>query len=152
MALLFSTGLIDSVMDIGWDTVFAAPVMELRDGTPPTSADNPESGNLLTVVTLPATDYFTAAAIGVKSKNGSWSGSVSSGGTPTWFRIKDGADAGGLSGSEVRIQGTVGAVGSDADLTLDSLPLVASDSIDISTFVFTYGQGVIDVNGGGTLA
>lgn len=149
--MLFSTGLIDAVLDSGWDTVFTNPVLELRDGTPPAHPDDAISGNMFCSVALPVSGYFTAAAGGVKNKAGSWSGTVSFGGTPIWFRIRDGSDTNGASTTAVRIDGTVGVAGSGADLILDALPLVSGDTVDIATFAISQGQNVIDVDGGGTL-
>ena len=149
--MLLSTGIIDDVMDTGWNTVFTNPIMELRDGTPPASADAAETGNLLATVTLPTSGYFGAASNGIKQGAGSWNGTVSAGGTPTWFRIKNTADGGGSSSTLPRIDGTVGASGSDADLIITTLPFVALDTLDITDFTLAQGQGVIGVDGGGTL-
>ena len=152
MTLLFSTGLVDSVMDSGWDTVFTNPKIDFRDGSVPSHPDDARTGNTLATVTLPTSSYFAAASGGIKTMNGSWAGSVFAGGTPTYFTIYDDGDAHGSSSSAIRLQGTCGAVASSSDIELDNLPLVALDTLDIQTFAFTFGQGVIEVVGGGTLA
>ena len=135
-------------MDDGFDGVFANPVLELRTGTQPADADSASVGDLLCVVTMPVTGYFAAAADKQKGLAGSWSGTVSVGGTPTWFRIKNTADIGGASTTLPRIDGSV----SDTlgDLVMD-LPLVSSDDVSISTFYISIEQAFLGLSGTGTL-
>lgn len=144
-----STKLINSVLDSGWSTVFTTPVMEIRTGTRPDSADDAVVGDLLCTVDLPDTGYFASASGGVKSKAGTWSGTVSAGGTPTWFRIKNSADTGGASTTLPRIDGDLGAMGSGADLMLSAMPIVALDTINIDAFAINWVEAIMQVTATG---
>lgn len=141
----FSPTLIDSVMDDGWDTAFTTPVMEIRGGTRPSSPEDAVVGDLHCTVDLPDADYFAASSGGVKLKNGAWSGTISAGGTPTWFRIKDSADSGGASTTVPRLDGDVGLSGGGSDLQLSELPLVATDTLQINAFAINWVEAIMQV-------
>ena len=77
---------------------------------------------------------MAAASAGSKAKSGTWSGTASGGGgTIAHFRIYDNA------GTTCHIQGTVG-VGS-GDMQLDNNVVADGQSITISTFTITEGNG-----------
>jgi hypothetical protein len=147
-----STGLKNAVMDGGWDGAWTDPVIEVRDGTQPNDPDSADTGNLLGLITLPTTDYFSAAADGVISANGSWSGEAYSTGTPTWFRMMEAADIGTYSTTAIRLDGSLGGPGSLADIELDNATITASDTLAFTSFdIVTSGQ-VLGVDGSGTTA
>jgi hypothetical protein len=111
-------------------TVGASPKLQLRTGAPPANCAAADSGTLLAELTLPA-DFLTAASGGAVGKNGTWSGTVSTGGTPGHYRLKD------SSGATCHEQGTVGQ--GTGDLSLNNTTLVASDPITIDTWTRTAG-------------
>lgn len=136
MSLRMSTGFENSLLNTGLNTIWTAPVMEVRDGTPPTSADDAPVGNLICTVALPTSSYWTAAASRVKTKNGTWQGTVNAGGTPTWFRIKNTADTGGSSTTLPRLDGLMNDTDA-ADIKLDTATYAALDTLTISQFAVT---------------
>jgi len=135
-----STGLLHSAFDDGWDTVFTTPIMEIRDGTRPTDADQADVGSLLCVVDLPDTSYFAAAANGVKLKAGTWAGTVASSGTPTWFRIMNSADDGSISTTLPRIDGDVGLSGGGGDIVFEESSFTYDDEINIASFIINWAD------------
>lgn len=125
----YSTGLRDALATVAWSTVFTSPVIEIRDGVRPSSPDDAVTGSLLCTVTLPTSSYFSAAN-GVLSGAGTWSGTVSASGTPTWFRMKNSADTGGSSTTNRRLDGDVG---NNGELRLPPT-LTALDVLTLSGF------------------
>jgi len=138
-----STGLRDQLLDVAdLHTILAdgfGHVLKIFDGTPPATADAALSGNtLLVTVDVPADGYLTfdAPSAGVISRNMSASaeGTIAATGTPTFFRIETLADTGALSTTLVRIQGTVGTVGTE-DLVVGEL--TASETFVLGTLTIT---------------
>jgi len=138
-------------MDDGFSTAFTNPVLEIRTGAQPASADDAITGSLLCEVSLPASNYFAASSGGVKLQAGSWSGTVQSSGTAGWFRIKNGADTDGSSTTLPRIDGTL-SEGADADIVLSSVTLVVSDTLDVTGFYLVAQAGQLAINSTGILA
>lgn len=136
----FSDYLISSVMDAGWDTAFTSPVIEIRAGARPAQPEDASAGDLLCTVTLPVSGYFAGASGGVKDKAGTWTGVVSAGGTPTWFRLCNAADSGGVSAILPRLDGDIGATGSGADLILGDGSIIAGDTINIDSFPLNWSN------------
>lgn len=143
----FSTKLLNDVIDSGWDTVFTTPVMEIREGSRPDTADEAHAGNLLAIIDLPDTDYFAASVAGLKAKNGTWSGVASASGTPTWFRIKSSADAGAYSTTLPRLDGDIGMSGALSDLSFGEATMVADEIINIDNFDIAWVDSVVIVAG-----
>ena len=119
MAIRISTGLRTRIMETGLDDWYDNKILKLRTGTQPASANDAPVGTALSVITLPA-DAMGAVAAGVMSKAGTWQdGSADAAGTPTWGRIQAAADAEGSSTTAERMDFSVGAAGSGADMELD---------------------------------
>lgn len=123
-------------------TISTAPVLRIYNGTAPTDPDTALSGNtLLATGTLPS-DWMAAAGnagnVATKAKTGTWTLTGQSGagaGTAgTFFRIWDAAV------SNCHLQGTVGATGSGADMTLDNNSIADTQTITVSTFTITAGN------------
>lgn len=135
-----STKLSASLLDSGLGTIFTSPVIEFRDGTRPTFPDDAVVGNLICTVTLPTSGYFASAVGNTKAKSGTWSGTVSASGTPTWWRLKNTADTGGSSTTLPRLDGDCGTA-DEKDIKLSQASYTAvSDTITISTFVLALGD------------
>src|SRR5437868_6497758 len=90
------------------------PILELRSGAAPADCSAAPSGSLLVQQALPS-DWMTAAALGVKGKNGTWSFTGVGAGTIGHFRIYDSG-----SPSQCHIQGSVTATAGGGDMTVDN--------------------------------
>jgi hypothetical protein len=110
-------------------THYGGGTLKIYTGSQPATADTGPTGTLLCSITLPATP-FGAAAAGVISKSGTWSGVAGATGTAGWFRIEK-------SGGGDPIDGSVGATGSGAQLELDSTTINNLQSVVISSFTIT---------------
>lgn len=149
MAMNFSTGLINYVMDTGsFKQAFTNCHMTFYAGARPASADDAPTGTVLGEGTLNG-DPFTegAATNGLnfddavlktisKAAAETWKITCTANGTIGWFRIKANAvDANGVSTTAIRADGVVGITNGDARLT--SLTAVAGEKITISACSFT---------------
>ena len=133
MALQYSTAVRNARLDAIESTTGATALLTLRTGSVPANCATADSGTVLCSITLPS-DWMAAASAGSKAKSGTWSGTASGGGgTIAHFRIYDNA------GTTCHIQGTVG-VGS-GDMQLDNNVVADGQSITISTFTITEGNG-----------
>lgn len=98
---------------------FNSGTMEIRTGAQPASADDAASGTLLVTITL-AADAFGAAASGVASLSGTWSGVAVATGVAGWFRMKNGAATRYVDGAIMPRTLLNGAINSSATtLTVD---------------------------------
>lgn len=157
MALHLSTGLRTALLAAatGLKTAFANGVIELRSGPQPATADAAVSGTLLGTFTVSAGAFtagtstnglnFAAPSLGVitKASGEAWqigdaagvAGAVTAG-TVGWFRLKaNAADAGALSTTLVRLDGSVATAG--ADLNFPNIDVVALTPMTIDTFTLT---------------
>ena len=134
MALGLSTGASNLLLDSGIGTAFdgANDILEIRNGTRPTSADDVPTGTVLAEFTLVA-DSFAAASGGTIVGATPWTEtSAPNPGTATWFRLKQSTDTGVSSTTEVRIDGDVAASGSD--LNLSTTTIATADQVTITQF------------------
>ena len=132
MALKYSTALREGLAVTGpLRTLINNCVVRIYSGAVPVNADAALGSAILLNeisaggVGTPLT--FEAAAPGGllrKTVAENWTGNNIAGGTPTFFRLVLPADTGAASTTEVRIQGSAGALGSD--LVITELPLVES--------------------------
>jgi len=127
MTVRVDTDVVNGLAD-AFAAYFDSGVLEVRDGTQPTDADDAAVGNVLASITLPAT-AFGAASGGVVSKNGTWQdGSANQSGTATWFRMRD-------SGDTYRLDGSCGQ--GSGDLSFDDSSIVAGGVVTITAFSVT---------------
>lgn len=142
MATSFSTGLRNKMLTQGsFVDVLGSPVMHIYSGTRPESANHSIGGGTL-LLTITDDDqgagfpleFDTTAVDGVLAKHPSqiWSGTVSTSGTATFFRIVNEGDDGSESSTAPRIQGRVGVAG--VELQLANATLVDGQSRTISNF------------------
>lgn len=130
---LLVTGSLKSLLDLGKLRIFSGPV--------PADADAAETGTLLCVISNAGTATgltfeSTAAAGAVAKKTGeTWSGTNVASGTASHYRFVANGDTGAASATDKRIQGTVGLVG--ADLNLSSLTLTSGAPQTIDYFTAT---------------
>lgn len=98
--------------------------LKIYTGAQPASANDAATGTLLCTITLPA-DAFGAAAAGAAAKAGTWSATVTTGGTAGWFRLAN-------TGDTQRLDGTCGLGG--GDLSFDDNVLVQDGTVIVDTF------------------
>lgn len=112
----------------------SSAVLKLRTGAPPTNITDADSGTVLATMALPS-DWMANSSAGAKAKSGTWQdASADAAGTAGHFRIY------ASDGTTQHIQGTVGATGSGADLTLDNAVLALAQVVTITSFAVTAGN------------
>lgn len=108
-------------------------IMKLRTGAPPADCGTADSGSVVATLNLPS-DWLTAAASGMVSKNGTWQdASADAAGTIGHFRIYD------SGGATCVMQGTVTATGGGGDMTVNNTVLALAQSFSITQFDVTVG-------------
>lgn len=140
MTIKVSTGLANKLLDTGsLKATFAAGFLKIYSGSPPADADAAVTGTLLSTISIGSggtgVNFDTAAAAGVlaKAPAETWSGVNAATGTAGYFRHVAAGDTGASSTTQARIQGTVGTVGADLNLTSVSLVSGATQTIDYYT-------------------
>lgn len=129
----------------GFAATFANGIIEIYTGTQPATADAAVAGTLLGTVTLASGAFtpgvatngltFASAANGAVSKSGVWSFNGVAAGTAGWFRLKGNAvDAGALSTTLPRLDGSVATSGADLNLSNIVIAIGAPSTIDSFTF------------------
>lgn len=116
-------------------TLSTSPILRIMSGPMPANCAAVDTGTMLCTMTLPS-DWLSTAAVGNKTKLGTWQGTadVAAGvGTQAgYFRLK--------SGTTTHMQGNVGAVGSNAPMTIDNLIIVSGQPVNVATFSITDGN------------
>lgn len=147
MTVRLSTGLRTGLAGTGggFASLFENGVIEIRTGAQPASADSAVHGTLLGTVTLNSGAFtpgsptngltFAGAVAGTVSKSGVWSFTGVAEGTAGWFRFKGNAvDAGGLSTSAIRMDGSIATSGADLNLSNIAVAIGAPNTIDGFSF------------------
>lgn len=128
MSFKFSTGLRKQICFTGsLKTILDGGVIRLYGGAIPSSADAALGGATLLCEIKAGADTISFEPVGnsptlTKNLSEVWQGDVITSGTPSFFRLVKESDTGTLSGSEVRVQGTVG--GPAEDLVISNPALV----------------------------
>lgn len=107
---------------------FNNATLKIYTGSQP-AAGGAATGTLLVTITLPA-DAMGAAASGVASKSGTWSGTASDTGTAGWFRIESSAGSRWYDGA-------VTATGGGGEIELTSTSIVSGQTVTITSFSVT---------------
>ena len=128
MAIQFSVGYRNNLLDSLETTVGTIPRLNLYSGTQPSSASVADTGELASIL-LPS-DWMNVASGGSKTLLGTWTGSATGGGTVGHFRLIDSASA-------CHMQGNVTATAGGGDMTLDNTNVSASQTITVTTFSLT---------------
>jgi hypothetical protein len=139
MAVLqFSDTVRNARLDTFESTIGTAAKLRIFTGTVPTNCAAVDSGTLIADLTLPS-DWMTAAATGVKGKNGAWTGvghaNAGAGMDAGHFRIKNSA------GTVTHCQGDITITGGAGAMTLDSINIATSQPVNVTTFTLTDGNG-----------
>lgn len=137
MTVKISTGLRNKLLDANpLKTIFAAGFLKIYSGAEPASADDAETGTLLTTISIGSggtgINFAAAAAAGALAKLASetWSGTNAATGTAGYFRHVAAGDDGTLSTTQARIQGLVAVAGGDLNISSLSLTSAATQTID----------------------
>jgi hypothetical protein len=140
MTIKISTGLANKLLDTGsLKATMAAGFLKIYTGSPPADADSAVSGTLITTISIASggtgINFDTTAAAGVlaKAPAETWSGVNGSTNTAGYFRHVAPGDTGASSTTQPRIQGTIGTVGADLNLTSVSLINAVTQTIDFYT-------------------
>lgn len=139
----FSEGLRDGMLTTGsFVTTMANPVLRIYSGTVPANAGaSTDTATLLVTVTdndlgagNPLSFDTGSVSNGVLPKDPAqtWSGTVGSDGTATFFRIVSEGDTDGADTTAPRIQGRVSTAGSD--LNLSGVTLTTGELRTINSF------------------
>lgn len=146
MTIRLSTKLRDNLAGTtGFAATFANGVIEIYSGSQPANADAAVTGTLLGTVTLNSGAFtpgsptngltFAAASGGAVSKSGVWSFNGVAAGTAGWFRLKGNAtDAGGVSTTLPRLDGSIAVSGADMNLSNITIAVSAPNTIDSFTW------------------
>lgn len=131
MALQFSAGVRNAILDVIESTIGATAVLKIRSGAAPATVATADSGTVLSTLTLPS-DWMAAASGGSKAKSGTWEDtSADATGTAAHFRLY------ASDGTTAHIQGTVTATGGGGDMTVDNTSFAAAQAFTITGFTLT---------------
>jgi len=133
MAVQLSDAVRDAQNDAIESTVGVTPFLDIRTGAQPADCSQADAGTELEHMALPS-DWMNASSGGVKTKNGTWSGTVDAAGTAAHFRVKDSGD------TNCHMQGSVTATGGGGDMELDNVVLASSQTLTVNTFTITAGN------------
>lgn len=146
MTIMISTGLRNALLDTAdMKTTMENGFIKIYAGTVPSTADaSIGSATLLVTISdnsgVGGLDFEAAASGGILSKSSSqtWSGTNAASGTAAFYRFVTAADDGTLSTTQERIQGSVGLVGEDLNLSSTSLTSSATQTIDYFSIAIPY--------------
>lgn len=137
MTLKSSTGLKNGVLATGsLRSMLSGGKIRIFAGSAPADADGAETGTLLCVISLnggaTGLSFEASAVAGALSKAAAetWSGTNVASGTATHYRFVAPGDTGEASTTQARLQGTVGVIGADLNLSSVSLTSGAPQTVD----------------------
>lgn len=131
MALQFSAGVRNAILDVIESTIGTTAVLKIRSGAAPATVATADSGTVLSTLTLPS-DWMAGASSGSKAKSGTWEDtSADATGTAAHFRLY------ASDGTTAHMQGTVTATGGGGDMTVDNVSFASGQAFTITTFTLT---------------
>lgn len=135
MALQYSVTVRNAQLDAVETAIGTSPILRIRTGAVPATCATADSGTVLAEMTLPS-DWMAAASSGTKALSGTWQdASANAAGTAAHWRIYD------STGTTCHAQGTITATGGGGDLTLDNTSIASGQSVTITGFTITAGNG-----------
>lgn len=117
-------------------TQLAAGFIKIYSGAVPADADAAVTGTLLVTISNNSTgtginlDTTAVGGVILKLASETWSGTVATGGTASYYRHVGSADSGVLSTTQPRLQGDVATSGQELNLSSVSLVSAATQTID----------------------
>lgn len=138
MALKYKTELRNAKLDAIETYIGTTAALRIYSGSAPTNITDANSGTLICDISLPS-DWLAAASSGSKAiNNGPWQDtSADNAGTAGHFRIYNNQTT--KDGTTCVMQGTVGQ--GTGDLSLDNTTVTAGQTISITAFTITDGNG-----------
>jgi hypothetical protein len=138
MAIQLGDALRTAMINVYETTLGTSPKLILRTGTQPTRCNSVDAGSMLAVLTLPS-DWISSAASGgsVTIVGGPWTGTGSSAGTATHYRLKNSSATTTDNTGTTHEQGSVGV--SSEDLVLDNAVIAVGQAISITSWTRTMG-------------
>jgi hypothetical protein len=131
MALQFSTGVRNALLDAIETEGGTSAVLKIRTGAAPANCGTADSGTVLATINCPS-DWMAGASSGSKAKSGTWEDtSADAAGTAAHFRLYK------SDGTTCIMQGTVTATGGGGDLTLDNTNIASAQAVTITGFTLT---------------
>lgn len=131
MALQWSTGVRNAILDQIETTIGASAILKIRTGAVPANCAAADSGTVLATLSLPS-DWMAAASGGAKAKTGTWQdSSADATGTAAHYRLY------ASDGTTCHSQGTVTATSGGGDMEVDNTSFAAGQSFTVSTFQWT---------------
>lgn len=135
--LQFSTDLRNDLLDCIETHGGTAPILRIYTGARPDFLSDPSTGTLIVAITLPS-DWMAAAVGAVKDLAGVWANTAAATGDVTttgYFRLFE------STGTTPFMQGSVGGTGSGKHIELDDPTITSGQTVTISTFTLTGGNG-----------
>ena len=131
MALQFSTGVRNAMLDAIESTTGVTAVLKIFQGTMPANCATADAGTTLVTMTLPS-DWMAAAGSGQKLISGTWQDTAADAtGTGQYFRIYPSSP----TTTNATIQGSVGM--GTGDLQLDNTSITAGQQVTVTAFTLT---------------
>jgi len=136
----FSTGLRNTMLDSqSLKSVMDGGLLHIYSGTAPATADD-SVGSATPILTISVDGTGGGLHFSSTAENGAigkdtaevWKGTIQATDTATWFRLVASGDTGGSSGTEARIQGSIGVAG--ADMLMANTTLTASEEFTLNYF------------------
>lgn len=133
MAVQFSVGLRNAMLDTIETFGGTSPILRLRTGAAPADCATADSGTVVSTINLPS-DWLADAASGAKAKSGTWQDtSADASGTMAHWRLY-------TSGGVCFAQGTITNTSGGGDLTVDNVAVNAGQQITITSWQFNAGN------------
>lgn len=133
MAIQLSVAARNGRLDAIETEVGTSAILKIRTGVAPVDCAAADTGTVVAALNLPS-DYLAAASGGSKAKLGTWQDtSADATGTAAHFRIYK------SDGVTCVIQGTVGQ--GSGDLSLDNTAVVSGQTVTVTGFTLTDGNG-----------
>lgn len=133
MAVQLSVAVRNDRLDAIESQIGTTPFLDFRTGAQPANCAAADAGTELDHQALPS-DWMTAAAAGVKGKNGTWSGTFDAAGVAGHFRIKETTD------TTCHIQGSITATSGGGDMELDNINVAIGQNWTVTQFDLTDGN------------
>ncbi len=134
MAIQLSTAVRNARLDQVESTTGTTAELQIRTGAPPASCATPDSGTVLSTLTLPS-DWMAAAASGAKAMTGTWQdASADAAGEAAHFRLYE------STGTTCHLQGTVTVTGGGGDMEVDNASFASGQQFTITSFTLTDGN------------
>jgi len=132
MAVQLSVAVRNARLDAVEATIGVSAVLKIFTGAQPANCAAANTGTELVSMNLPV-DWMAAAGSGTKAKAGVWSGAGVAAGTAVGGHYRIYASDGVTCGE----QGSAGATGSGADLTIDNAVIAVGQVVTVNTYTFT---------------